>query len=255
MVMWGRHASRAGLSASATASANVLSASFYHNRLLEPYAARASRKLALKTLLQFGEGMTERKLLQSANYVRLELPTRVAHRIRNMQKLPFVVGTNIHIMSVYEKLWGTFERLSKVKEVTSAEENSAFCDLLREITVDQENATLELALGMGKSHVYMGEEDVNLFMNTMIRSHISRRFLALQHIKLSEAPAGSVRPKQSIFYCFLTYFSYIFFSMIAWRVNWRNIAVDQGSRHCILLRIAGARAEPPDVRPRASDCH
>lgn len=41
-------------------------------------------------------------LLQSANYVRTELPTRLAHRIRDMQTLPFVVVTQEMVAKVYE---------------------------------------------------------------------------------------------------------------------------------------------------------
>ena len=38
---------------------------------------------------------------QSANYVRQELPVRLAHRIRDLQALPFVVMTNKHLGEVY----------------------------------------------------------------------------------------------------------------------------------------------------------
>ena len=40
--------------------------------------------------------------LQSANYVRTELPIRIAHRLRDMQALPYVVVTQEGIAKVYE---------------------------------------------------------------------------------------------------------------------------------------------------------
>lgn len=40
--------------------------------------------------------------MQSANYVRSELPVRIAHRIRDIQALPYVVVTQESIAKVYE---------------------------------------------------------------------------------------------------------------------------------------------------------
>ena len=39
---------------------------------------------------------------QSANYIRSELPIRIAHRLRDMQALPYVVVTQEGVARVYE---------------------------------------------------------------------------------------------------------------------------------------------------------
>lgn len=39
---------------------------------------------------------------QSANYVRTELPVRIAHRLRDMQALPYIVVTHEGLAKVYE---------------------------------------------------------------------------------------------------------------------------------------------------------
>lgn len=39
---------------------------------------------------------------KSANYVRTELPIRIAHRLRDMQTLPYVVVTQEEVAKVYE---------------------------------------------------------------------------------------------------------------------------------------------------------
>lgn len=41
---------------------------------------------------------------QSANYVRTELPVRIAHRIRDLQALPYVVVTQEGVAKTYEVL-------------------------------------------------------------------------------------------------------------------------------------------------------
>lgn len=40
--------------------------------------------------------------MQSANYVRTELPVRIAHRLRDLQTLPYVVMTQEGLAKVYE---------------------------------------------------------------------------------------------------------------------------------------------------------
>lgn len=40
--------------------------------------------------------------MKSANYVRTELPVRIAHRLRDLQALPYVVVTQEGVAKVYE---------------------------------------------------------------------------------------------------------------------------------------------------------
>ncbi|KAJ3033635.1 hypothetical protein HDV00_006010 [Rhizophlyctis rosea] len=54
---------------------------FYQNRILEHYASQETKRVTLRQLTVFGRTLTEEKLLKSANYVRSELPVRLAHRI------------------------------------------------------------------------------------------------------------------------------------------------------------------------------
>lgn len=101
---------------------------FYLNKVLEQYAARPATRTTLRQLVFFGKtlGRDRDKILkvsnfaltplsyadetlQSANYVRHELAVRIAHRIRDLQALPFVVMTNKHLEEVYEKYWKAFE--------------------------------------------------------------------------------------------------------------------------------------------------
>ena len=39
---------------------------------------------------------------KAANYVRSELPVRIAHRLRDMQALPYIVVTQEEVARVYE---------------------------------------------------------------------------------------------------------------------------------------------------------
>ncbi|KAF9363144.1 hypothetical protein BGX34_004763 [Mortierella sp. NVP85] len=158
---------------------------FYQNRILDPYVNQAVNPITLRQLVFFGRNMQEDKLLKSANYVRTELPIRLAHRIRDFQNLPFIVGTNPHIELVYDLYWQAFEKLSKVPEVKTLEDNDAFCELIKGLLNDHLVVIPQLALGIMESSKHIPADQVDRFMNKMLRSRISRRVLAEQHISLT----------------------------------------------------------------------
>ncbi|KAF9184684.1 hypothetical protein BGZ51_003188 [Haplosporangium sp. Z 767] len=158
---------------------------FYQNRILDPYVNQAVNPITLRQLVFFGRNMQEDKLLKSANYVRTELPVRLAHRIRDFQNLPFIVGTNPHIELVYDLYWQAFEKLSKVPEIKTLEENDAFCDMIKALLNDHLVVIPQLALGIMECSKHIPPAQVDQFMNKMLRSRISRRVLAEQHISLT----------------------------------------------------------------------
>ncbi|KAF9207331.1 hypothetical protein BGZ49_000683 [Haplosporangium sp. Z 27] len=158
---------------------------FYQNRILDPYVNQAVSPITLRQLVFFGRNMQEDKLLKSANYVRSELPVRLAHRIRDFQNLPFIVGTNPHIELVYDLYWQAFEKLSKVPEIKTLEENDAFCELIKGLLNDHLVVIPQLALGIMECSKHIPPDEVDRFMNKMLRSRISRRVLAEQHISLT----------------------------------------------------------------------
>lgn len=113
---------------------------FYQNRQLDLYAAKEAKRLTLRQLVTSvllkniigvdlhrvvagvlrevnGRGTLDQSetvilslfflllilpIRQSANYVRTELPVRIAHRLRDLQALPFIVVTQEDVLKVYE---------------------------------------------------------------------------------------------------------------------------------------------------------
>ena len=80
---------------------------------------REARPISLRQLTFFGRTLTESRLLDSANYCRLELPTRLAHRLRDIQTLPYVVVANPHLAHVYESYLRAFERFRRVSPIAT----------------------------------------------------------------------------------------------------------------------------------------
>ncbi|KAJ3162978.1 hypothetical protein HDU88_006471 [Geranomyces variabilis] len=158
---------------------------FYENRVLEHYAAQETRRVTLRQLTVFGKTLSQEKLLKSANYVRAELPVRLAHRIYDFQHLPFIVGTNPHIEHVYKLYWEAFETFKAIPPVVTLEQNRDFCDILEDMLSAHLVAIPRLAMGIAESALHLDPREADRFMNEMLRSRIGRRVLAEQHITLS----------------------------------------------------------------------
>ncbi|KAI1438845.1 branched-chain alpha-ketoacid dehydrogenase kinase [Xylaria sp. CBS 124048] len=155
-------------------------------QVLDDWVAREARPISLRQLMVFGRSLTKERLLSSANYVRTELPTRIAHRLRDMQSLPYVVVTNKHISEVYELYYTAFDTFRRVKEIKTLDENDDFCSVISSMLRAHLSVIPKLAMGILECNGLLPTAELDLFMNTILRSRISRRVIAEQHLSLTE---------------------------------------------------------------------
>jgi pyruvate dehydrogenase kinase 2/3/4 len=87
-----------------------------------------------------------------------------------MQTLPYVVVTNPHMSQVYELYYKAFESLRRVREVKTLDDNDKLCKVIT--TTLQEHLTVipTLAMGVLECRDLMRPEDMDKFMNTILRS-------------------------------------------------------------------------------------
>ena len=156
------------------------------SNVLDDWVQREARPISLRQLTFFGRTLTGDRLINSANYVRLELPTRIAHRLRNMQTLPYAALTNQHISHVYELYWKAFEMFRKVPEVRTLADNDRFCEVLRTTLKEHLSVIPRLAMGILEIQDHVSADECDRFMTTLLRSRISRRVIAEQHLALTE---------------------------------------------------------------------
>ncbi|PLN77675.1 pyruvate dehydrogenase kinase [Aspergillus taichungensis] len=154
--------------------------------ILDEWVEREMRPISLRQLTFFGRTLTEARLISSANYVRTELPSRLAHRLRDIQKLPYVVVSNPHMSLVYELYYQAFERFRTIPEIKTLDDNDRFCDILRKTLKDHLVVIPQLAMGVLECRDLLPREMVDQFMNTLLRARISRRVIAEQHLALTE---------------------------------------------------------------------
>ncbi|OQE35468.1 hypothetical protein PENCOP_c013G08157 [Penicillium coprophilum] len=153
---------------------------------VDEWVERAIRPISLRQLTFFGRTLTEPRLISSANYVRTELPTRLAHRLRDIQQLPYVVVANPHLTLVYELYYKAFERVRVVPEIRTLEDNDRFCEILKEMLREHLVAIPNLAIGVLECRHLAPADEMDRLMNTLLRARISRRVIAEQHLALTE---------------------------------------------------------------------
>lgn len=100
---------------------------------------------------------------------RLTVP-RVAHRLRDIQKLPFVVVANPHLSLVYELYYKAFERLRVIPEIKTLEDNDKFCAMLRETLKEHLVVIPNLAMGILECRDLVPPDEMDRFMNSLLRA-------------------------------------------------------------------------------------
>ncbi|CCE80426.1 Piso0_003542 [Millerozyma farinosa CBS 7064] len=161
---------------------------FFQNEVLSSYLRKEAHAVSLRQLAGYGKTLTKQKIINSANFVRLELPIRLALRIRDLQTLPFGVVNNFHLAQIYESYYHSFNAFRKIPPITTLQDNDKFCDVLSRLLDDhifnlshQMMGALEVSI-LGS----LPQEELDQFMSTMLRSRMSRRLIVQEHLSLSE---------------------------------------------------------------------
>ncbi|KAL9613273.1 MAG: hypothetical protein Q9167_002182 [Letrouitia subvulpina] len=103
-----------------------------------------------------------------------------------MQTLPYVVVTNPHMSHVYELYYKAFDVLRRVPEIRTVEDNDRYCKIISQTLQEHLTVIPRLAMGIIECQSLMRPVETDKFMNTLLRSRISRRVIAEQHLALTE---------------------------------------------------------------------
>ncbi|RGB24998.1 branched-chain alpha-ketoacid dehydrogenase [Rhizophagus diaphanus] len=160
--------------------------SFYDDKVTK-YAENSIRPVTLKELMRFVQPSLNNPstLLESAKYTRSELPVRLARRVKALQNLPFIVGTNPYIKSIYKLYYNSFELIRSFPEnICDKGIDEKFAEMLKEMVTSHSENIPTLAKGFQECKKYMSPEDIKNFLDDMISARIGIRLIAEQHIAL-----------------------------------------------------------------------
>lgn len=116
-------------------------------QLLATYAQHPPRPLTLGTFLATGRPLTAESLLTSVSYAQAEIPRRMATRIRSLEALPFIVGTNPYIARILNGFRKSFLWSATYPQVKNLEENAMFTAQLEALVQDHANDLPTMAKG------------------------------------------------------------------------------------------------------------
>lgn len=87
-----------------------------------------------------------------------------------MQQLPYVVVTNPHINEVYDLYYNAFDTFRKIKEIKTIEDNDKLCSIISKTLKSHLTVIPKLAMGILECGGLMNPQDLDKFMNTILKS-------------------------------------------------------------------------------------
>ncbi|KAJ7632308.1 atypical/PDHK/BCKDK protein kinase [Roridomyces roridus] len=162
--------------------------------IIQRYASSPPRPLDLASLLAFGRPVTRESVVCSVGYALAEIPRRLALRVRSLESLPFIVGTNPYVASMLSSYKESLQLLATYPAVNTLDENKLFTEALSSLVERHANDIPTMAKGFLESAKYMSPTQISNFLDGAIRNRISVRLIAEQHIAISHALEEEERP-------------------------------------------------------------
>lgn len=142
-------------------------------------------------MVQYGRHLTKGKILHSANHVSQELTIRFAHRIRQMQLMPYRIMSHPALLDAYEQYVDSFEMLRRVGSIKTLHDNEELMRtgqrLLQKHTKVVTNIITALREIVKRPHKPEDDMLVNDLVKSLVTSRLSRRVLVQQHALLTES--------------------------------------------------------------------
>lgn len=156
-------------------------------------ALKKQTGVTLRHMLDFGANPVERQLLLSAQFLRAELPIRLAHRVAELENLPYGLSAKPHVLKVRDWYVDSFKELRSFPEVRDAETELKFTSLLKAIYSRHRNVVPVMAMGVAElkqelsANVGLGDlPEIHQFLDGFYLSRIGIRILIGQHIALHD---------------------------------------------------------------------
>lgn len=97
---------------------------------------------------------------------------RIAHRLRDMQTLPYCVVANSNFNEVYELYYEAFDKFRRIPEIRTLEDNYSFCEVISDTLKKHLSVIPKLAMGILETSAdeMLPAKELDGFMNAILRS-------------------------------------------------------------------------------------
>eukprot|EP00210_Caulerpa_lentillifera_P006044 g5776.t1 len=162
-------------------------------QLIQEFAGKKQTGVSLKYMLDFGQNPIERQLLLSAQFLHKELPVRLAHRIVELENLPYGLSGKPQILTVRDWYIESLLDLIKLPKPKTFDDDLKFTDQLRSIYNRHANVVPLVAQGVSELKEEIASDlglkelpEIHQFLDGFYLSRIGIRFLIGQHISIHE---------------------------------------------------------------------
>eukprot|EP00218_Dolichomastix_sp_CCMP3274_P005248 CAMPEP_0170164328 /NCGR_PEP_ID=MMETSP0033_2-20121228/78050_1 /TAXON_ID=195969 /ORGANISM="Dolichomastix tenuilepis, Strain CCMP3274" /LENGTH=380 /DNA_ID=CAMNT_0010401971 /DNA_START=578 /DNA_END=1720 /DNA_ORIENTATION=- len=153
--------------------------------------------VSLKYMLDFGAQPIERQLLYSAQFLHKELPVRLAHRVAELENLPFGLHQKEQVAAVRNKYVESFQELRGFPVIKDMVDEKNFTSLIKHIMERHNNVVPMIARGVLELKSELAHEskwslndqpEIHQFLDGFYMSRIGIRMLIGQHVALHNPP-------------------------------------------------------------------
>lgn len=162
------------------------------------HALKKQTGVGLKYMLDFGANPIERQLILSAQFLHKELPVRLAHRVAELENLPYGLSTKSGVMKVRDWYVESFKDLRGLPTIKDASDEAKFTEILRSIYRRHANVVPMMAKGVSELRHELDQQallteipEIHQFLDGFYLSRIGIRILVGQHIALHEPPKSN----------------------------------------------------------------
>ncbi|GJP36032.1 hypothetical protein CLOM_g2332 [Closterium sp. NIES-68] len=149
--------------------------------------------VSLKNMMAHGAFPTERNLLSSAHFLQHELPIRLAHRVTELENLPFGLSTKSPVLKVRDWYVDSFKDIRGFPAIESREDELRFTHLLAQVKLRHNNVIPTMAMGINELKQDLGRKgrlddllEIHQFLDRFYMSRIGIRMLIGQHVALHD---------------------------------------------------------------------
>lgn len=147
----------------------------------------------LKYILDFASQPMERQTIFSARFLQKELPIRLAHRVADLDALPYGLGQKSQVLKVRDWYVESFREMREFPLVTDAQTAAQFTYLMKRVYRRHANVVPVIAKGIEEfkkgltaSQPLDELPEIHQFLDRFFMTRIGIRFLIGHHIAIHE---------------------------------------------------------------------
>jgi signal transduction histidine kinase len=153
----------------------------------------AARPLNLMTIGQLmgkfdpNHRNSDEVVIQNARWVLEEIPVRLAHRLRDFHRLPYVMLSCESLGHVHNTYLNSFDRLSAFPEIKTEEQALLFCNELRGALRQHRDIVMRMKHGVAELRSFDGlHHNLSVFLDKLFVTRIGNRVLAEHFLAWSD---------------------------------------------------------------------